>query len=27
VEKWPAYITAENKKWREVIRSHNITAE
>jgi len=27
VENWPAYITAENRKWREVIRSHNITAE
>jgi tripartite-type tricarboxylate transporter receptor subunit TctC len=27
VENWPAYITAENKKWREVIRSRNITAK
>jgi tripartite-type tricarboxylate transporter receptor subunit TctC len=27
IENWPAYITAENKKWREVIRSRNITAK
>ena len=27
IDNWPVYITAENRKWREVIRSHNITAE
>ena len=27
VEDWPAYITAENRKWREVIRTRNITLQ
>jgi tripartite-type tricarboxylate transporter receptor subunit TctC len=27
VEDWPAYITAENRKWREVIQSRNIKLE
>ena len=27
VEDWPAYITAENGKWREVIRTRNITLQ
>jgi hypothetical protein len=27
LEDWPAHFAAENRKWREVIRSRNITLE
>jgi tripartite-type tricarboxylate transporter receptor subunit TctC len=27
LEDWPTYITAENRKWREVIQSRNIKLE